>query len=305
MIFNEIYGCYYDAVAKILAKASSGSINKKEMREIIEKHAFSESFFEIESKLNKGEYQLLNKDGTTPILNKPTLPLTELQKRWLKSISLDKRIKLFCDDFPDLSDTSPIFSEEDYYIYDKYSDGDDYENETYIKNFRTLLTGIKENKPVNFSIKTRNGKNIVSIAKPTRLEYSPKDDKFRVYTEGSRQISLVNLSNIVRAEIYEKDFDASFSLNLEKEKSIKIELYNQRNALERFMIQFAHYKKIATKIDEVTYHIDVFYTAIDETELVIRVLSFGHFVKVLSPDSFIKQIRYRINKQKLMFKENN
>ena len=303
MIFNEIYGCYYDAVAKILSKATSGGINKKEMRDIIEKHAFSESFFEIETKLNSGEYQLLNKDGTTPIKNIPTLPLTNLQKRWLKSISLDKRIKLFCDDFPDLSDTSPIFLEEDYYIYDKYNDGDDYENENYIKNFRTVLKAIKEDKPLIISIKTRNGKNIVTVAKPVRIEFSPKDDKFRLYTIGSRQISLVNMSNIVYTEIYEKDFDSSFSLNLEKEKSIKIELYNQRNTLERFMIQFAHYKKTATKIDNETYHIDIFYESIDETELVIRILSFGHFVKVLSPNAFIKQIRYRINKQNLLFKQ--
>ena len=119
MIFNEIYGCYYDAIAKILSVAVKRPITKNEMREIVEKHAFTESYFEIEAKLRTQEYQLLNKDGTTPIKNKPTLPLTNLQKRWLKTISLDKRIKLFCDDFPEISDTSPIYLPENYYIYDK------------------------------------------------------------------------------------------------------------------------------------------------------------------------------------------
>ena len=71
------------------------------------------------------------------------------------------------------------------------------------------------------------------------------------------------------------------------------------------MIHFAHFKKVATKIDEKTYHIDIFYQRIDETELIIRILSFGHFVKVLSPDGFMRQVRYRINKQNLLFKQSS
>lgn len=305
MIFNEIYGCYYDAVAKILSKSTEKHITKTEIREIIEKYAFSESFFEIETKLRTQEYQLLNKDGTTPLKNKPTLPLTELQKRWLKSISQDKRIKLFCDDFPDLSDTCPIFSEEDYYVYDKYGDGDDYENKDYIKIFRTILKAIDEEQPVQIVLKTRNGKYINTVAIPLKLEYSQKDDKFRLYTSGSGQVSIVNVGKILSCEIYNKEFKSIYQRNVEKERVVNIELYDERNALERFMIHFAHYKKVATKIDDKKYRVDIYYECIDETELLIRILSFGQFVKVISPNSFLKQIKYRINKQTLLFKENN
>lgn len=305
MIFNEIYGCYYDAIAKILAVAVKKPITKNEMREIVEKHAFTESYFEIETKLRTQEYQLLNKDGTTPIKNKPTLPLTNLQKRWLKTIFLDKRIKLFCDDLIEIGDTSPIYLPKNYYIYDKYSDGDDYESEQYIKNFRNILLAIKENKPIQIAMISKKGKNINTIAFPIRLEYSEKDDKFRLYTKGSKQVSILNVGRISNCEVYEKEFFSEYEKDVEKERVAKIELYNKRNALERFMIHFAHFKKVATKIDDNIYHIDIFYQMIDETELIIRILSFGQFVKVLSPDTVMKQIRYRINKQNLLFKQNS
>ncbi len=305
MIFNEIYGCYYDAIAKILAKAVNAPITKNEIREIIENNAFTESFFELEEKLRTQEYQLLNKEGSTPIKNKPTLPLTELQKRWLKTISLDKRIKLFCDDFPDFSDTSPIYLPEDYHIYDMYSDGDDYESEQYIRNFRTILLAIKENKPVKIAMMSRNNKSINTVAIPLKIEYSPKDDKFRLYTKGSRQITLVNIGKIVSCELYEKEINLNYERNIELEKIVTIELYDKRNTLERFMYHFAHFKKVATKLDRSTYKVDIYYEAIDETELIIRILSFGQFVKVISPDAFMRQIRYRINKQNLLFKQNS
>lgn len=304
MIFNEIYGCYYDAIAKILSVAVTKNISKNEMREIIENNAFTESFFEIEDKLRAQEYQLLNKDGSTPIKNKPTLPLTELQKRWLKTISLDKRIKLFCDDFPDFSDTSPIYLPEDYHIYDMYRDGDDYESEQYIKNFRTILLAIKEKKPLKIAMMSRNNRCINTVAMPKRIEYSPKDDKFRLYTKGSRQLSLVNVGKIGSCEIYDKEINLNYEQPIELTKTVTIELYDSRNTLERFMYHFAHFKKVATKIENKKYKIDIYYEAIDETELIIRILSFGQFVKVISPDSFMRQIRYRINKQKLLFKQN-
>ena len=106
MIFNEIYGVYYNAVAKILKEAVDHPLQKNELREIIRKIAFEESVFHIEPALYEGRWQLLKEDGTTPIRKKPTMPLTTIQKRWMKAISLDVRMKLFQDeilDFPDVS----------------------------------------------------------------------------------------------------------------------------------------------------------------------------------------------------------
>lgn len=303
MVFNELYGCYYNAVAKILEKAIKSPITKGEMREIIEKNAFSESFFEISSRLNSQEYQLLNKDGTTIIKNKPTMPLTTLQKRWLKSIFLDKRIKLFIDENDILPDIEPLFLPSDYYIYDSYNNGDDYENQFYIKNFRTILTAIKEKKGLKIAMLSSRGKSINTLAIPCYLEYSPKDDKFRLITKHSYQVNIVNISSITSCETYDSEIINSRLISENIPKSIKIELYDERNTLERFMLHFAHFRKTATKESDKIYHINIYYDAIDEAELIVRILSFGPFVKVLFPNSVVKQVRYRINKQKLLLKK--
>ena len=300
MIFNEIYGCYYNAVACILENAIKEKISKEKMREIVEKHAFSESFFEISSKISKQEYQLLNKDGSTPIKNKPSMPLTNIQKRWLKSIFLDKRIRLFTDDdiFPDVE---PLFKQEDYYIYDKYNDGDNYDDEIYIKNFRTILSAIENKQYIKISMTSNKGRRINTVAMPEYIEYSPKDDKFRLYTSGSSQVHIVNIACIKSCEAYQGEVYNNKPQRPIYTRYVEIELYNNRNALERFMIHFAHYKKVATKEEDNKYRIIIYYEAIDETELIIRILSFGQFVKVVSPDGFLNQIRYRINKQNLLF----
>ena len=67
------------------------------------------------------------------------MPLTILQKRWLKAMSLDPRIKLFDADFSFLDDVEPLFTPADYTVFDKYNDGDDFESKDYIKNFRMIF----------------------------------------------------------------------------------------------------------------------------------------------------------------------
>ena len=305
MIFNELYGCYYNAVAKILEKAIEAPITKNEMREIIEKHAFSESFFEISAKLNAQEYQLLNKDGTTPIKNKPSMPLTTLQKRWLKSIFLDKRIRLFIDTPDALIDTVPLFLPDYYYIYDKNNDGDRYDDENYIKTFHTVLLAIKENKRLKIAMISNKGRNINTVINPQYIEYSPKDDRFRLYTTSSDNVSIVNINNIKSCEIYDGEIVNSRIKKNNLTRFVEIELYDERNSLERFMLHFAHFRKMAKKVSDKKYLITVWYDAIDETELIIRVLSFGQFVKVISPTEFVNQIKYRLKKQNLLFKKQN
>ena len=86
MLFSEIYSAYYNTVAAILTEAVVHPVMDEELINIIEKYAFEESKFVILEELKKEKWQLIRKDGTTPIKNKPTMPLTLLQKRWLKAV---------------------------------------------------------------------------------------------------------------------------------------------------------------------------------------------------------------------------
>ena len=119
MIFSELYSAYYNTVAAILSAIIDGEHSEQELQKIVTDRAFGESVLTIMPSLKSEKWQLVHSDMTTPLEHKPTIPLTTLQKRWLKAISLDPRVKLFGVEFPDLEDVEPLFTSADYYIYDQ------------------------------------------------------------------------------------------------------------------------------------------------------------------------------------------
>lgn len=64
------------------------------------------------------------------------------------------------------------------------------------------------------------------------------------------------------------------------------------------MLHFSHFEKQAVKIDDIHYSVRIQYYENDETEIVIRVLSFGPYVKVSEPQSFVNLIKGRLISQK-------
>jgi predicted DNA-binding transcriptional regulator YafY len=66
------------------------------------------------------------------------------------------------------------------------------------------------------------------------------------------------------------------------------------------MLHFSHLDKETERIDENRYKITLYFERDDETELLIRVLSFGPVLKVIFPDDFKKKLIQRLNKQKRM-----
>lgn len=87
MIFSELYSAYYNAVAAVLAQAVSHPVSDEALRELVERCAFGESLMTIPDALREGRWQLLKPDGSTPLQHVPTLPLTSLQKQWLKAVA--------------------------------------------------------------------------------------------------------------------------------------------------------------------------------------------------------------------------
>ena len=68
--------------------------------------------------------------------------------------------------------------------------------------------------------------------------------------------------------------------------------------MERVLLHFAHFKKQAEKVGENTYKVSLFYEKDDETEILIRILSFGPMIKVIGPSSFVELVKERLRKQK-------
>ena len=115
MIFNEIYSAYYNTVAKIVSEILNGNADEKALNRIVSDTAFGESMMTILPSLKNEKWQITHKDFSTPLQYAPTMPLTLVQKEWLKAISLDKRIKLFDIDFSFLGEHCKI---RPYFVFD-------------------------------------------------------------------------------------------------------------------------------------------------------------------------------------------
>lgn len=295
MIFSEIYGAYYNAVAAVLREAVVHPVSDADIRRIVEKHAFGESILAIPSALKEGRWKLLKPDGTAVIQNAPSMPLSLMQKRWLKAVVRDPRIKLFGDFDFDFPDVEPLFLPEDVIVFDQYADGDDYTNADYIANFRIILDAVRSGAPLHIHMRNKRGEIIARTIFPSHLEYSEKDDKFRLIGTGSGYGNTVNLGRIIHCE----PCGGHCKIRRESKRGacarqVTFELTDQRNALERVLLHFAHFEKTAERIDENRYAVTVRYNLEDETEMVIRILSFGPMIRVTAPERFIKSIRQRL-----------
>ena len=96
MIFSEIYGSYFKAVSAILAKAVDGALTERELTRTVLANAFGESLITIPAKLTDGSWPLLAKDYGTPLRHKPHMPLTTLEKQWLKALLLVPLVISLC-----------------------------------------------------------------------------------------------------------------------------------------------------------------------------------------------------------------
>ena len=306
MLFSEIYSAYYNTVASIISCSQQGKLDSDLLFKIVKESAFPESFMTIGSALETGKWPLIKKDYSTNIQNIPTMPLSVLQKRWLKALCNDKRIRLFVNDEVlerlnnQLQDMEALFKENNYYLYDKYSDGDPYDDPDYIKNFRTVLEAIHQKKTISVEYTGRFGQQKRFICAPYKIEYSEKDDKFRIISKVRNRHSILNIARINSCELTDNskvDDISEEDLPDNRRTSVTLEIYDERKAMERVMLAFAHFEKSAVQISDDVYQLTLNYDSFDETELVVRVLSFGPMVKVLEPEGFRNLIQERISKQ--------
>jgi hypothetical protein len=302
MIFSELYSAYYHTVAEILRAAVQHPVGTDEVRGIIRTYAFGESAAVIEPALREGRWPLLRQDGATPLRHTPTLPLTTLEKRWLKAIALDPRVQLFGDALPELvkdwPEVRPLFTPEDVTVFDRYADGDPYEDPAYRARFRVILAAIRAHTPLYVDSRNRKGGTTHMVLLPEALEYSEKDDKFRLIGSGCRYGGTVNLGRIVACRPCTRPYEVREVPPRDTCRTVVFELKDERNTLERALLHFAHFEKQAEKLGDGNYRVSVTYDADDEAEMVIRLLAFGPMIRVTEPEAFVEKIKERLTMQK-------
>ena len=256
MIFHEIYGNYYRTVAEILDAALKEEISDKTIWKIVKEKAFAESSLTIPKELSeKGKWPLLNEERRAVIHRKTSMPLTIMEKRWLKAL---------------LADLEPLFQPKDIVLFDQFADGDPYGDETYTKIFRQILSAVKKKNSIRVLYPLKNGTEKWIKCNPVRLEYSLRDDKFRLISVYKGRINTISVSKIIQCETV-----GSF-----RTAKIKEEVHDKRNV------------ELLVKDERQTYEAE------DEIDLMIQILSFGTSLKVAGPEAFVEQIKNRLEMQK-------
>lgn len=316
-IFSEIYGTYFRIAARLLENEVT---NEKMIRETVQREGFRDSVLFLPQKLIPGseDWGLFSRtpDGNLKHITKnpPVKTLTKLQKMWLKAKLSDPRIRLFMDDETlsrldiRLAEIRPLYTPEQFRLTDIFADSDDYFNEQYIKNFRTALEAVRRRKIVYIEFVSGHGKRINGRFVLLKMEYSPKNGKFRVYCyllrndkiKSSGIINIGRITNIVdTGRIFRTpvSIDDYFSSRKCSSPAI-IRVTTARNGVERFMLEFASYEKHTVRnLKTGEYTVELWYDQQDETELLIRLLSFGPVIEILGPQRLREQAKLRIKRQ--------
>ena len=293
--------------------------------DITERLGFTESALTVPDRLFSGQWPFLEKldinEYASRLENCPHMPLTLLQKRWLKSLFYDSRVRLFLDDDAlaelgeALKDVEPLWNSENFLYYDRYENGDHFSSPEYRQNFRNIVEAIRSGRAIHFDYTSSKGKYARKTCLPLKLEYSSKNDRFRLMALRSpfenRSIldryRLDGMKNVRLTDIKEKAKEHNSTPSLDKlmrqsydTEPVRLLIKNKRNALERAMLHFANYDKDTKQLDEDTWECCIYYDSSMETELLIEILSFGPVVQVVGPDTFVDLIRERLKKQLML-----
>ena len=318
-IFSEIYGAYFRIAGKTL---KNKTVTAKEINNFIEEEGFADSVLFLPQKLlpqkDGSDWGLLNKndDGTFSRVTKkaPVFAVTNLQKRWLKTKLSDPKTSLFLSDTEIeklsaiLSEIKPLFTAEQYRYTDKFSDGDSFEDESYRRNFHEVLEALKYRTILDISFWGRYQNRISGQYVPVKIQYSEKNDKFRLYcyevkTGKHYGSTIINIGRIEKAENTGESYNGEISaerLFAERRCSepALLRVTPERNAVERFMNEFSAYEKQSERdLETGICTVKLWYDKFDETELLIRLLSFGPVLEILGPPDFRKQAADRVMRQ--------
>lgn len=316
-LFSEVYGLYYALTAKLLREAP---VSRARMEEMVKEGGFGETSLELLPPLLDGTWPLLReRDGLydSRLLHSPTVPLTMLERRWLAAVARDPRMALFVS--PErshwllhmLGHPDPLYISEHVHYYDQALDGDDYASLRLRKIFRLLLDATRAQRVVRVHYHSpRRGLRVQHVL-PLKLEYSMRDDKFRLLCihpadRGSGRYRLLNLQRMEGVYVLE-DREAppgsihEWRLNRRCDEPITVVATTARNTLERFMMEFSFCEKESVYDDEhQVCHISIWYRREDETEMVIRLLGFGPTIRVTGPERVVREIRRRVQRQRML-----
>jgi predicted DNA-binding transcriptional regulator YafY len=330
-LFHEIYGRYFKIVSKLLKLAENAPLTFDEIRRVTSEMGYEQTSMILPDLVTQGTIKFKNKppvprpsifdeqDGKFVAgIKSRTRPLSLLERRWLAAVLRDKRMRLFMSEEKhamledQLKDVEPLFRENDFYKVDESREPDRFDGDTYRRVFKTVLSALRTNSPLELEYSPEAGSVVRETVYPSYLEYSSRDDNFRLLcrtADGEKKAEkAINIREIVFAQKVEASSFAEDDVWDEeneadrKTKLAKIEIKDERGAVERALLHFANYKTHASVDFDDKITLELHYLKSDEPELADRILAFGPLVRVHKPDSLLRQIRKRTAKQMELLK---
>ena len=325
-IFHEIYGAYYRITARLLRR---GRVTRQDIADVTAQEGFRDSMLFLPQKLipqaDGSDWGLLREtaDGAFEPVTKhlPERPLTLLQRRWLKAKLADPKIRLFLTDAEydaieaALAEPPPLFRPEQLRYPDQFSDGDCMTDPKYRAVFRIALHALRKGTAILLEYRTARGETQRQCCLPVAMEYSQKNDKFRLYCRrirrgrltGSTVFNLGRIRSIrmLRDAPENRQTRAQFFAGLRCAEPVTVRVTDERSGLARFLMEFAAYEKHTERDTETgSCTVQLWYDRSDETELLIQLLSFGPVLEILSPPDFRQKAAERVAAQyALLFPE--
>lgn len=244
------------------------------------------------------------------------LPLTTLECRWLATMISDPKIDIFLSESEIAAIRAFLQSLESERVkplpFDKIHYFDRYTPSAETKQqektaMPILLDAIRNNCAVELHYISAQQNKITGKFRPIVIEYSKRDDLFRVYIQScvDGRISVMNLGRIENIILTSDTFDrpkAEAALKDYREqntKSVQIEFRNTRNVPDRILSEFSPWKKkcVYDKASE-KYRLTIYYQSSDELELVVRLMGYGADIIFSDRENDIyKEIVRRVERQ--------
>lgn len=325
-LFHEYKNKYFHLVLKILNLCQNG-LCKDDVLKIIEDEEYDERLISKDFKtfegmiLNEYEddslnllkekdnryYSILNREGSIPV----KIRFSNIEKTWLNGMIQDKTAKeLLGEEIVNkLSESLKDIHEGNNNVIEftnKNVNKFEYDFKKLNRIFFTILDAINNEKLLIYTNVDRDGnEHKDKLAIPLRIEYSLKDDKFRVsmYSIEDKRPIKVNLHTLKEINVTEK------SSNLKREDLIKklkekkyceepvtIILKDKRGAMERCFMSFSSFERSSKLIDSNTYEVDIYYYTFQEDDVISKIISLGPYVTVKGPERIRNTVIEKIKK---------
>ncbi|MDE6784944.1 MAG: WYL domain-containing protein, partial [Ruminococcus sp.] len=251
-----------------------------------------------------------------PDLFLDVIPLTAWELRWLCTILHDDKMNLFLSSdtvnklLALIPDSIKPINVSDIVVFDRYHSKGHKPSAEY---FQAIVSALHKCVRLQIKYKDGKGRKYKGTYCPLHIEYSKRDDRFRLYVvdDASMRVRIMNIDGITSINTCDSSFDPNDYQKIlsdflqENSDSITVEFFDTKNIPDRLLNEFAPWRKQCELIDPEAklYRFTLYYYKYDEIDVLIRLMSYGPFIRFVDKDHFIyKELMKRIEKQNELFR---